>query len=365
MSKFSSIPRGVWHVGFITLALSLVLCAILLVNSDGDPLTFAWIGTKFAERDPLGTVGYDGQFAYYIARDGAAAVPYIDGPSLRYQRILYPLLSRALAFGQTDLVPWTLILVNVAAHSIGAALMAFLLTQHGVSPYWGMIYGLWLGALYGIRFNLNEPLCFMLALLAVLAYQREKYLLAIFLLMLSTMTKELGMIFAFGMALHAFMRGKWRWSILIIGGPLLLFLVWWLIMRLWFGTLPTIYPAAKFHLLPFYGLFTVSSVPEFVMLFLWLALPALFLLALALRTLRRTHKITLELALFAPGLVFLLGMPDVSWQDPVAAYRVGMPLLITGLLFAAKHYPHSVRWLGALWLPSALVFIGLVGLLVP
>ena len=50
----------------------------------------------FSELNPQGTTGYDGQFAYYIARDGFAAAPNLDNPSWRFQRIIYPALARAL-----------------------------------------------------------------------------------------------------------------------------------------------------------------------------------------------------------------------------------------------------------------------------
>jgi hypothetical protein len=42
-----------------------------------------------------------------------------DVPAYRYQRILYPVAARALALGNADLVPWTLIIVNVIALMAG------------------------------------------------------------------------------------------------------------------------------------------------------------------------------------------------------------------------------------------------------
>jgi hypothetical protein len=60
------------------------------------------------------------------------------------------------------------------------------------------------------------------------------------------------------------------------------------------------------------------------------------------------------------GAGFVMGMPAVSWQDPVAAFRVGMPLIITGLLFVAECYPQRTKVLVALWAPGVLVFILLV-----
>ena len=62
--------------------------------------------------------GYDGQFYFAIAHD-----PFLTRPdtaaslddSLRYRRILYPLTAWLLATGQPAALPYTLVLVNVAA----------------------------------------------------------------------------------------------------------------------------------------------------------------------------------------------------------------------------------------------------------
>ncbi|HRF96873.1 MAG TPA: hypothetical protein PLZ51_16810, partial [Aggregatilineales bacterium] len=87
-------------VGIIsTLLAGAFAVSVLLAHPDGI-LAFAHIGTEHSlgiPKDEGGTTGYDGQFAYFIARDGAGAEPLMDGASLRYQRIFYPLLARALA----------------------------------------------------------------------------------------------------------------------------------------------------------------------------------------------------------------------------------------------------------------------------
>jgi hypothetical protein len=252
-------------------------------------------------------------------------------------------------------VPWTLIAVNVVAHSIGAALLTYLVVIHGISPLAGLIYTFWVGAIFCVRLDLNELLCFALALGAVVAYHHQHYRTTILLLMLSTITKELGMIFAAGIALHAFAQGQRRWAALFVGAPLLLFLTWWGIMRIWFGTFPTIYPAAKIHLIPLQGMFLEEDFVEFIFLAIWLGIPAVILFIMALYTIWRNRTVPLGAALVLMGAGFVLVMPDVSWEDPAAAYRVGMPLIITGILFVAQCYPRRWLWLGGLWMPAVLV----------
>lgn len=351
--------RGALWIGLVTLIGICALCAMGLASNDFDPLAFAKIGTQFADLNPEGTRGYDGQFAYYIARDGYDAVPHIDGATLRYQRILYPVVSRALAFGNPDLVPWTLIIVNIVAHVGGASLLAYLLVLHGSKAWGGLIYSVWIGALFGVRLDLNEPLCVALGLGAIATYVHGRYKTTILLLILSTLAKELGLIFAAGLGLHAFFNVQRRWSFLIFGAPLLAFLAWWGFMRLWMGRLPVGYPAAKIHLIPLQGMFAEleETVLEFIFLAMWLGIPALVIFLLALRRMWKQRRVELGAALAVAGAGFVLVMPDVSWQDPVAAYRVGISVVVAGLLFVGQCYPRRMGWLAALWLPTLLVVL--------
>lgn len=362
-------------IGVITFIFTTAICIPVITSFDEGVLAFAHIGTFFSEGEPNGSIGYDGQFAYFIARDGAEAVPFIDGPTLRYQRILYPVLARALALGSADLVPWTLLGINIVAHSVGAALLAYILAGFGAPPAGALIFTFWIGNLFGVRFNLNEPLCFALAIAAIVAYQKDRYRLTIILLMLSTIAKELGLVIAAGLALHAFWNRRWGWSILIFGGPLLLFLTWWGVMRLWFGTLPTIYPAAKIHFIPFEGLFSlVNDHPrladrdpatlqlEFGLLLFFMGIPTLlFLLAAVWRFIQR-RDLLLAASLVIPAAGFVMTMPDVSWHDQVAAYRVGAPIVITGILFTGYFHKRKLKWLAAYWIPAALLIFLIPGL---
>jgi hypothetical protein len=96
--------------------------ALAVVLTQGGPLALVTIGERFADGDPLvesGSEGYDGQFVYYIARDPSDAARFLDVPAYRFQRILLPVLGRALALGQTLLLPWALLAINVAALASG------------------------------------------------------------------------------------------------------------------------------------------------------------------------------------------------------------------------------------------------------
>jgi hypothetical protein len=352
--------RAFLVTSLVVFVILVAACMVVLLNDNQGILAFAHIGTRFSEGDPNGTVGYDGQFVYFIARDGADAVPYIDGPTLRYQRILLPVLARSVALGNAEIVPWAILAINILAQSIGAGLVAYLLAGFNAPALLGgLVYGLWIGGLFGVRYGLTEPLCLAFALSAVVMYTQKHYRWAIVLLMFSTLTKELGLVFAAGLALHAASNRNYGWAILLLGGPALLFLTWWGVMRVWFGTLPTIYPAAReIRFIPFNGLFAEKNPIEFGMLLFWLALPTLILLLWSLHlTFQKRGQLFVMTALMLAGAAFLAFMPAVSWQDPVAAYRVGSPALVAGLLFLGQSFPRRLKWFGLLWLLPLTVFI--------
>jgi hypothetical protein len=377
--------RPALSAALITTVFTLALCALVLVRLEQGPLAFASIGTRFSERDPNGTTGYDGQFVYFIARDGAAAVPLIDGPALRYMRIGLPVLARVFSFGSAELLPWVLIGLNVAAQAFGAGCTAWcarrLGAQRGVSTVAGVVYGLWIGGQFGVRYTLTEPLSCAFALAAIAVYlsaaargfPRLPMLGVTALLIASTLTKETGLVFAAALALHAFAQPRGRgWGPLLAGGPLLAFAVWWLILYGWFGLLPSIYPAARsLRFVPLNGLFSPIPPVEQVLLVLWLAVPAVLTGAWAgTRALRLWARTSGEStarrlsAALSPGVVLGLAgaawvfyMPSLSWQDQIAAYRIGTPLLVGALLLSAEAAPRSLRWWAALWLPGLLLVL--------
>src|SRR5690606_15507377 len=129
----------------------------------GSPLALVTLGTRFSDGDlqgETGTEGYDGQFVYYIARDPGDAERFLDVPAYRFQRILLPILGRVLAFGQNDLLPWSLLLVNLVALAAGTYTLEHLLEQYGTSRWYALGYGLSLPALGAARLSLPEPLAY-------------------------------------------------------------------------------------------------------------------------------------------------------------------------------------------------------------
>ena len=122
----SSKHRG-WSVLLVSLAVFGIYAVWTAVALRHGPESFIHIGRIFVAKSHAspaidqraasyhydGDIGFDGQFAYFIAVDPVNARYYADSPAYRYTRIVYPLTARAVALGRADLVPYSLVLVNL------------------------------------------------------------------------------------------------------------------------------------------------------------------------------------------------------------------------------------------------------------
>jgi hypothetical protein len=235
---------------------------LLLLLSHHQPLDFIHLGLHYVQRsttsslitvDPRYTgytpVGYDGQFAYFIALDPAHAAPYTDAAAFRYARILYPMTARFLALGLPDMIPLTLILVNLFALAGGTLAVAAWLKRKGCSPWFALAFGFYPGMLIAFQNDLTEPMAYALVALAIYLFDfggRRRLLWAGIGFALAALTRETAAIFTIIYALAVLVgtsdAGDWRarpamnWRgaalLLALGlGPLLLykgFLYLWL-----------------------------------------------------------------------------------------------------------------------------------------
>jgi hypothetical protein len=218
----------------ITMLVAIAYVLVVLYNAGGDPLAFVLLGSRFADGGPAGTEGYDGQFAYQIALNPAGAVPYLDVPAYRYQRLLYPLLARLLALGQPQAIPWALIVVNLAAIGVGTWATEKILREFRVSPWYALVYGLYGGQLAALRTDLNEPLAHALIQIAILAWLRERRWLAVLFFALAAITKETTLIFLAAYLLFLLVDRDWGW-LFRLGVAGLPFVLLQLLLWRWLG----------------------------------------------------------------------------------------------------------------------------------
>ena len=128
------------------------------------------ISSRAASYHYDGQIGFDGQYAYFLAVDPVNARDYMDSPAYRYTRVLYPLTARLLALGRADLVPWTLILVNLAMIAAGTAALAAWLRRHGASAWYAAVYGFYPGVFITLMRDTTEVMAYGLVAVAVFLF---------------------------------------------------------------------------------------------------------------------------------------------------------------------------------------------------
>jgi hypothetical protein len=358
----------------VVLLAALAYVGLTLARHSGDPLAFALVGTRYSQLNPQGSPGYDGQFAYYIARDPGGGWRHCDVPAYRYQRILYPLLAWVLALGQPEAVGWTLVVLNVAALAGGTYFTEQLLAARGVSRWYALVYGLYGGLVAGLRLDLTEPLAYGLVQAGLWVWEDcrlqiadcrfqvvgRNSLLATGLFALAALAKETALIAVAGLLLYLALEHRWREAVKLGLGTGLPFAAWQCVLWVWMGS-PGVGAggamATSFEWLPFAGLLRVATVswPAFWLLLAiegpLFVLPAIWALAVSARDLLRGQRhpwVTVLLAQAAP-LPFL---PFSTWREPLAMARLAAGLVAVTLLYGALRRSRRVLTFCLIWLAT-------------
>lgn len=361
----SSPTRISFNVGLTTALLLTLLAVGVLIRFKGDVLTFVNIGERFARGVPDGTTGGEGQFPYYIATEGFSdsAVAKMDPPpAYRYQRIVFPVLVAVFSLGQAALVPYLMLVVNILATSVFTALTAYLLkTRTRVAPWLALLVAVWMGSLVCVRFNTTEPLALAFGMGVVVCYVREKYLLAAVLAAITGLTKEIGLVLVGGVILHALWERRFWQAILIGAAAVIPFGVWAFILRQWLhGGIDATQANRQLSLIPFAGLFGSYSSVFLVLGLLWAISPAVVLgLSAVIHAWRTKPAIPLEVFLIVVAAGFVILVPSGTFEDLPSTLRYSQPLVIAGLLFMARCLPRRAGWLLVLWLPTAVLGLGI------
>ncbi len=204
----------------LVLLLSLIYLGVILVTNHGDAKVFVTLGDCFKQCaghtcDDDADEGYDGQFAYYIARDPAGSVDCLDVPAYRMQRILLPALGRLLSLGIVPLIPWVFVAINLAALVISTALLEDLLAAEHVNRIFALSYGLFAGVFMAVRLSTTEALAYGLVIAAIWTEQRNRLWAAAVLLGLAGLAKETTGLFAVGYLLYYGLHRRW-WDVICL-----------------------------------------------------------------------------------------------------------------------------------------------------
>ena len=208
-----------------------------------------------------GQIGFDGQYAYFLAVDPVNARDYMDSPAYRYTRVLYPLTARLLALGRADLVPWTLILVNLAMIAAGTAALAAWLRRHGASAWYAAIYGFYPGVFITLMRDTTEVMAYGLVAVAVFLFDAggphpalPQFIPAAIFFALAILARETAAIFAIGYTLALLaaptptlpherggellrrLRRNWRRAAVFVAIWAVPIAAWKVFLRFWLGS---------------------------------------------------------------------------------------------------------------------------------
>ena len=344
-----------WQIVGIFCCLYLIL---VLGANRWDPMSLVIVGSRFDPGLSEGTMGYDGQFAWQIARAPLEGWQYLDKPAYRYQRILYPALAGALSFGQSWLLPWILPLINLIAITTGTWITERILAHFKVNGWYALVFGLNIGMLMALRLDLTEPLAFLFFQLGAWLFFREKWASSAAAFALAALGKEVTLVLIAGFGLALLLRGLHKmtlwWSGIVLGP----FLVWQLVLFNWFGT-PGIDSggamAGSFSFVPLGGWWALlrHDLGAFLfvsaLIFPLAILPSLLGLGASLRAilLRDFHPSVWALAL--QGAVFLF-LPSSNMLDPLGVSRFVIGLITALLTFGAYRRSKRVLLYTQVWM---------------
>ena len=138
--------------------------------------------------------GYDGQFYYRLALNpfNWARTAYgitMDQP-YRYTRIGYPVLAWLVSFGQHQLVPYVLVLINLFGVAAVAVLGGMFARASGRHALFGLAFAAYFGLVISVGRDTAEPVAEACMLGGLLAYRRGRYLLAAGLFAFGAITRE-------------------------------------------------------------------------------------------------------------------------------------------------------------------------------
>ncbi|MGH2504376.1 MAG: AZOBR_p60025 family cell surface glycopolymer formation protein [Ktedonobacterales bacterium] len=292
-------------------------------------------------------IGYDGQYFYYMALDPRNAHFYIDFPSYRYTRILYPMAARLLALGQPALIPYTLLLLNWLAIGAGTFLVAAWLKRRNLSPWLALSYGCYPGLFLALQHDLSEPLAYALVALGVYLYDyggRRRLLMAGITFGLAALARETTAVFAICYAANTLLargqpgtnwqaraRSGWRPALTLAGlslGPLAIYKGF---LTLWLGA-PGVPTSVLPSPIPFGGLLALWPWNgQQIMGILTVVLPALICAAAALWALRQGVRDVQVWLLLVQVALFVVLLPYTTYYDIYSTDRVAAGVMLAAL----------------------------------
>jgi len=207
--------------------------------------------------------GYDGQFYYRMARapfdfDKTVDGIHIDSP-VRYQRITYPVLAFLASAGDGAVVPWALIVVNVAMMLVLVAACCAIAVDSGRDPVWGLVAAGFFGLLMSVGRDLTEPTEVAFLACGILAMRRGRTGWAALAFSAAVLSRETAIVVVGAYLIVTLVeyatrraRPSWRDGALLL--PVAVFAAWEAVVREQTGALALRNPSGDPLTIPFTGI---------------------------------------------------------------------------------------------------------------
>jgi len=211
VTRSGTLPDRLWVPALAGFGLALLFAIVLVVRAGGDVSLLVHAAppwTDPATARPSLTVqdeedGFDGQFFYRLgvapwSTDDAVAGVTNDLPALRNARWGYGALAWAVSGGDPDLVPWSLVALNVVAAGALGAVGGGLARHVGRHAGWGVLFLLWPGFAYSLSLDTSELVASTMALGGLLAIRLHRWVGAAGLLAAAVLTRDTTLVIPAG-----------------------------------------------------------------------------------------------------------------------------------------------------------------------
>lgn len=291
--------------------------------------------------------GYDGQFFYRMANSPFSTKDvehgiHFDYPAYRHQRIVYPLLAWVLSFGQLELVPYTMVLVNYLMICTIAWLATRIVQHEGQPALWGLAFSMYPGFIMSICRNLSEVTACCLLLGTIMLIRQGRLLLSGVVLAIAVLARETTLLLAVGIGmawLIGIIRGKSskavKWYLWVI--PLATFIVWQFILW-WIWGQTSFYNSGQLNFgFPLYGFttcFVRSAHLDEIKYIVWFV-EYCFLIGLTVGcivSLRKSTAYLHEKLAWILFLIMILLLTEYVWKSDMAFFRATAEFYILGIL---------------------------------
>jgi hypothetical protein len=197
------------------------------------------------------TLGWDGQFYYYIANDLLAqkdTASHIDADAYRYQRVGIPILSKllSLVLFQDWVSPFIYYLTHFLLILLGTAVAARFFIKEGIPAYWIIPWSVGMGTQITLLNGLPDGAADALLMIAMISAYQKKYKVYAIAITFACLSREayaaFPAIFFGAVVLERWIKKrsiKPYTDLFFLISPLIIFAAWRLFIRLRFTMTPT------------------------------------------------------------------------------------------------------------------------------